>query len=78
MPLSKELSAVDEEGGVEEDEEVWNWPHGHGLWSSGYRGWMARGSGPMPLKVLPLVLALRPTFWPFHHIYPYQMDLVSL
>ena len=63
MPLNEELLVIDEEGGVEEDEGVSDWPHGHGLWPSGYRG-----SGPMPLAVLPPVLALRPTFWPFRHI----------
>jgi hypothetical protein len=68
MPLNEELSAVDEEGGVEEDEGVSDWPHGHGMLSSRCRGWMARGSSPMPLAVLPLDLALRPTFWPFRHI----------
>jgi hypothetical protein len=68
MPLNKELSAIDEEGSVEEDGGVSDWPHGHGLWSFGCRGWMARGSGPMPLEILLPDLALRPTFWPFRHI----------
>ena len=56
MSLSEELSTIDEEGGVEEDEGVSDWPHGHGLWSFG-----CRGSGPMPLAVLSPDLALRPT-----------------
>ena len=67
MSLSKELLVVDEEGGVEEDEGVSDWPHGHGLSSSGCRDWMARGLGPMLLAVLSLDLAQRPSFWPFRH-----------
>ena len=68
MPPDEELSAVDEEGGVNEDKGVLNLPHGHGLWSLGCQGWMARGSGQMALAVLSPDLALRPTFWPFRHI----------
>jgi hypothetical protein len=36
-------------------------PHGHGLWSSGCMGWMAKGSDPMALAVLSPDLALQPT-----------------
>ena len=67
MLLSEELSVVDEEGGVEEDEGVSDWPHGHGLLSSGCMGWMERGSDPMLLVVLSPDLAQWPSFWPFHH-----------
>ena len=64
---NEELSAIDEEGGVDEDKGVLDFPLGHRLWSSGCRGWMARGSGPMALLGLSPVLAQRPSFWPFRH-----------
>jgi hypothetical protein len=70
MSLSEGISSVDEEGGVEEDEGVLDWPDGHGLWSSWCRGWMARGPRPMPLAVFSPDLAQRPSFWLFRHIQP--------
>ena len=60
QPLMIKESAAEEEG-------VSDWPHIHGLWSFEHWGWMARGSGPMPLALLPSDLALRLSFWPFHH-----------
>lgn len=47
MSPDEELSAVDEEGGMNEYVGVSDFPHGHGLWSPGCKGWMAKGSGPM-------------------------------
>ena len=38
MPPDEELSTIDEEGGVNEDEGVSNFPHGHGLWSPRCKG----------------------------------------
>ena len=56
-PLMKDDRATEKLALVDEDGGESDLPHGHGLWSPGCRGWMARGSGPMGSVGLPLDLA---------------------